>query len=57
MTFIKMKLKKPDDQMNVYKYRVAAIITKFIFLRFIIPKVMTIRQLFYVKNVMFKMDL
>ncbi len=42
-TTIKGKLKKSDDQMNIDKYRVAAIITeyhiisKLIFLRIIIP--------------------
>ena len=45
-TFIKAKLKKSDDQMNFYIYRVAAnitdyhIISKLIFLRIIIPKFM-----------------
>ena len=56
-TFIKAKLKKSDDQMNIDKYGVAAniteyyIITKLIFQRIIIPKFMKIRQLFHVKNV------
>ena len=46
---------KSDDQTNIDKYRVAANITeyhfvsKLIFLRIIIPKCMTIGQLFHVK--------
>ena len=53
-TFIKVKLKKSDYQMNIDKYRVAAnikeypIISKLTFLR-IIPKFMKIKQLFHQK--------
>ncbi len=49
-TFIKAKLKKSDDQMNIDKYRVAAIvieyliISKLIFLIITIPKFTIIRQ-------------
>ena len=55
--FIKAKLKKIDDQTNIYNYKVATntteynIISKLIFLRIIIPKFMMIGQLFHVKNV------
>ena len=55
-TFIKLKLKKSDDQTNIDKYRVSSNITEYhiitkieIFLRIIVPKFMTIRQLFHVK--------
>ena len=54
-TFIKVNLKKSDDQTIIDKYRVAAniteyhILSKLIFLRNIIPKFM-IRQLFNVKK-------
>ena len=54
-TFIKVKLKKSDDQTNIDKYRVAANITeyhiksKLIFNRIIILKFT--RQLFHVENV------
>ncbi len=51
MIFIKVKLKKSDDQTNIYKYRVAANISKSIFRRLIILKFMTIRQFFHVKHV------
>ncbi len=50
-TFIKTKFKNSDDQINIDKYRVAAnitdcqIISKLIFLRFIISKFMKRRQL------------
>ncbi len=56
ITFIKTKFKKTDDQMNIYKYGVAAniteyyIISKLIFKRIIIPKLMKIRQIVYVKK-------
>ena len=56
-TFIKTKLKKTDDHMNIDTYRVAATITeyhimsKLIFLRIIIPKFMKMRQLIHVKNI------
>ncbi len=56
-TFIKTKLKKLNDQTNIDKYRVAAnitedhIISKLIYLRIIFPKLMMIRELFYVKIV------
>ncbi len=52
-----MKFKKSDDQTNIDKYRVASniteyyVISKLIFLRFIIPKFMMISQLYHVKNV------
>ncbi len=52
-----IKLKKSDDQTNIDKYKVAVniteyhIISKLIFLRIIIPKLVMIRQLFHVKNV------
>ena len=47
--FVKAKLKKSDDQTNIDKYRVAPnvteyhIISKFIFLRIIIPKFMMLK--------------
>ncbi len=56
-TFIKVKLKKSENQNNIYEYRLAAnvteyhIISKLIFLRIIIPKFMLRRQLFEVKNI------
>ncbi len=54
-TFIKIKLKKSNNQTNIDKHRVAANITEFhiisksISLRIIIPKFMVIRQLFNAK--------
>ena len=48
-TFIKARLKKSNDQMNIVKYRVAAniteyhIISKLIFFRMFIPKFVLIR--------------
>ena len=57
ITFTKAKLKKSDDQTNIDKYRVSAniteypIISKLIFLKIIIPKIMIIRQLLHEKNV------
>ena len=54
-TFIKANLKKLYVETNIDKYRVAAniteyhIISKFNFLRIIIPKLMKVRQLFHVK--------
>ncbi len=54
---IKTKLEKSDDLTNIDKYRVAAnikeyhIISKLIFPRIIIPKLLMLRQLFTVKNV------
>ncbi len=65
-TFMKAKLKKSDDQMNIDKYRLAAnireyhIISKLLFIRIIIPKFMMIRKLFHVKKPeinMFKIDI
>ena len=56
-TFIKTKFKRSDDQTNIDKYRLAAniteyhIISKLIFLRIIIPKLIKIRKLYDVKNV------
>ena len=58
-TFIKKKFKKSDDQTNIEKYRVVAniteyhmmIISKLIFLRITIPKLVKIRQSFHVKDV------
>ena len=56
-TFIKAQLKKSDNQTNVDKYRVAVniteyhIISKLIFLRLIIPKILKKRRIFHVKNV------
>ena len=53
-TFIKTKLKKTDDHMNIDTYRVAATITeyhimsKLIFLNIIIQKFMEKMQLFNV---------
>ena len=55
-TFIKVKLKKSDDQTNIEKYRVAAsvkeyyIISKLIFPRIIIPKSIMIKQLSFIKK-------
>ncbi len=53
-TFIKTKFKKSDDQTNIDKYRVVAaniteydIMSKLIFLRIIIPKLMEKKQLFF----------
>ncbi len=51
-TFIKTKFKKLDDQTNIDNYRVVAkiteyhIISKLIFFKIIISKLMNIRQLF-----------
>ena len=48
-TFIKTKFKKSDDQTNIDKHRVAAniteyhIVSKFIFLKIIIPEFIKIR--------------
>ena len=56
-TFIKARLKKSNDQMNIVKYRVAANNTEYhtksqlFFLITIIPKFIMTRQLFHVKNV------
>ena len=50
--FIKSKLKKLDAQTIIDKYH---IISKLIFLRIIIPKLMMIRQEFHVKNVIINM--
>ena len=47
-TFIKTKFKKSDDQTNIYKYRVAAILQN---IKINFPKFMEKRQLFHVKNV------
>ena len=55
-TFIKVKLKKSDDQTNIDKYRVAAnikeyyIISKLIFLSINIPKFIQKWQLLCVKK-------
>ena len=51
-TFIKAKLKKSDDQTNIYNYRVTANIKEY----HIISKFMMIKQLFHVKKNMFEMD-
>ncbi len=59
-TFIKTKFKKSDEKTNIDNYRIAAnfteyhIISKLIFLRIIITKFINIRQLFYVKMLVFK---
>ncbi len=56
-TFIKTKLIKSDDQINIHKYRVTSNITeyhnisKLIFLRIIILELIKIRLLFHVKIV------
>ena len=56
-TFIKMKLKKSEDQMNIDIYGNITeyhIISKLIFQRIIIKKLLMIRQLFDIKQSMLK---